>query len=399
MNYYIFSPLAVVCALTTLYSAPSDKTKSTVADLYEEFLTEELPFESLTADWAASTESKEEMQDEKQEERLTSLEKEASFEESLQEADSLTATKETPSAHSEPAQEKTFITTEAEEHFFYDSDSGEFYKKTPSVNKKTAPKLSLSKSRPLADPMLLADNNPIQAPAAATEEKSSFLSIGGTYAYTHMKPHGNPSFHGNLGGVQGLYEYRPCNKLYGGLKLSWRQGETEASNATRFLIDVTAEERLGYTVAVDENRWLWTAFTGLGYRYLGHHLKQAGESLRFNYSEFYCPVALFTDYQIYPSFSMGIHATWMPQIFPTVTIVPLGGARWATSYQWGNILIEAPMTFFAGKNKQFFLTVNPTFQYWQDGHTTAKTSTGEALGVPGNTYFFWGADVNLGYAF
>ena len=83
-----------------------------------------------------------------------------------------------------------------------------------------------------------------------------------------MKPHGTPSFHGSLGGIQGLYEYRPCEKIYGALKLSWRQGETKASNATRFLVDVTAEERLGYTFTFDENRWLLTAFTGLGYRYL-----------------------------------------------------------------------------------------------------------------------------------
>ena len=348
MHHIIFSTLAVVCALANLNSAPID---GAIADLYDEFVAEDLPL----IDSTVSVESK-------KEELVTK----------------------------EPS----------EQSLFFDPDSGNFYEKTVTFKENRNIDNSISMKRPLADPQLLADNNSVRTSCCAPlKENHSFLSIGGTYAYTHFKPQGNPSFHGNLGGVEALYEYKAANKFYGSLKLSWRQGETKASNASRFLVDVTAEERFGYTLGIEDNTWLWTLFTGLGYRFLGHHLKQPAESLRFNYSEFYVPVGLFTDYYINPCFSMGIHATWMPQIFPTVSITALRGARFATSHEWGNVLVEMPFTFFAGKHKHFFLTISPTFQYWRDGHTTAKTSTGEALGIPRNTYFFWGADLNLGYAF
>lgn len=231
-------------------------------------------------------------------------------------------------------------------------------------------------------------------------DHNSFLSIGGSYTYVHLKPDDNLSFHGNLAGAQGLYEYRPAAGFYGAIKAAWRQGETKAGTTSRFLVDVDAEERIGFTVNGYDKKWLWTLFSGLGFRYLNQHLKQSGVApVRFIYNEFYCPLGIFTDYAIFPWFSWGIHATWMPQVFPTVSISPIKGSRWKTTSMIGNALIEMPFVFFAGEKKHFFASFVPHFEYWQDGHTTAVTSTGEALGLRGNTYFFWGADLNLGCAF
>ncbi len=282
---------------------------------------------------------------------------------------------------------------EADDDFFsiIDENSADLAEGEAADTPKPAPAHAHTPAKQAAP---MAQKKP--APAA---ENTSFLSFGANYAYVSFKPHHNETFTGNLAGAEALYEYRPCNKIYGGLKLLWRQGETTSSQASRFLVDAVAEERLGYTWTMDEDRWLWTMFTGLGYRYLGHHLRQSGDILRLNYSEFYVPLALFTDYQVVPWFSWGVHATWQPQFFPTVTIIPLSGARWGLSNILSNILVETPLNFFAGKNQQFFLTVNPTFQYWRDGHSTAKTSTGEALGLKGISYLFWGVELSLGHAF
>jgi hypothetical protein len=335
MFHQILSPLAIVGALAVLYP-PLNHAGTEVASLSEEFVTEEFALESL----------------------------------SDLENDNI-------------ENEFSLIPSEKEESFLsLIEDEVEPEKSPPSSD-------SISPSTPASMQM-----------SSQSEIDCSCFWIGGNYAYTHIKPHDSASFHGNLGGAQISYAYRPLNRFYGAVKASWRQGETTASSSTRFLVDVTAEERLGYTLAVYDNKWITTFFSGFGYRFLGHHLTQSHQdSMRFNYNEFYVPVGIFTDYQMASWFSCGLHATWMPQIFPTVTIIPLKGARWKTTCTYGNTLVELPLTFSSERFPSWFLSFKPTFQYWKDGHTTAKTSTGEALDLPSNTYLFWGADLNLGYSF
>ena len=89
---------------------------------------------------------------------------------------------------------------------------------------------------------------------------SSYLQIGGNYAYANIKVDGQPSFHGNLGGVQGSYEYHPLNSIYGGLKAAWRQGTTENSFAERKLTYVDVQERIGYTYSPCCSDWSLSSF-------------------------------------------------------------------------------------------------------------------------------------------
>jgi hypothetical protein len=42
---------------------------------------------------------------------------------------------------------------------------------------------------------------------------------------------------------------------------------------------------------------------------------------------------------------------------------------------------------------------NPFYEHWQDGHTTAKLSNGTPLGLPGNTYNFYGIELNFSFCF
>jgi hypothetical protein len=120
---------------------------------------------------------------------------------------------------------------------------------------------------------------------------------------------------------------------------------------------------------------------------------------KLKYHEFYVPVGFAADFRVSCFTSIGIYFTWMPQIFPMVDIVPLGHAYWALTYQLANFLVEVPFTFTLTENRRWLLTVKPTYEYWRDGHSTAKTSTGIPLDLPGNTYQFFGGDVNFSYIF
>lgn len=228
----------------------------------------------------------------------------------------------------------------------------------------------------------------------------SSLQIGGSYTHANIKIDGQPSFHGDLGGLQASYEYKSWKGFYGGMKAAWKQGETKNSIAHRKLMYVDVQERIGYTYASCCNDWSLTFFSGLGYSYLHHTLKQPEESsVKFEYNEFYIPVGFLSEYLFCPCWSLGLNAIWMPQVYPTVQITPLKGARWVLKNTIGNVVVEMPLTYCLTQDKRYSLIFKPFYERWEDGQSTAKTSNGQELGLPKNSYNFWGAELNFAFSF
>ena len=89
----------------------------------------------------------------------------------------------------------------------------------------------------------------------------------------------------------------------------------------------------------------------------------------------------------------------MPQVYPTVKITPLKGARWILKNTVGNVLVELPLTYFLSEDKRYSLVLKPFYERWEDGRSTAKTSSGQELGLPKNSYNFWGAELNIAFSF
>jgi hypothetical protein len=222
------------------------------------------------------------------------------------------------------------------------------------------------------------------------------VEVGGTYSYANLRVIGNESFQGNLGGAQGLYEYCPRNSFYGGAKASWKQGITESSHASRFLVYADVHERLGYSFSTRCRKWRCSLFSGLGYRYIGQTLHSNGQTVQFDYNELYVPFGALSSYCFSSLVSLGINATWMPQVFPTVKISPLKGARWILHNSLSNILVELPVVF---KFSAYSLLLKPYYEHWGDGASIAVTASGNALGLPANIYNFWGVELNFGVCF
>lgn len=229
-------------------------------------------------------------------------------------------------------------------------------------------------------------------------ELDSRLQIGGNYTRVTLQPKGHQSFNGNLGGMQAIYEFRPINWIYGAARFDWREGTTHGSGGERSILYFDAHERLGYTFAYASGRL--TLFSGFGYHYLRQELKpKEGDSIRFTYNEFYVPLGLLAGYDVSCWFSGGVDFTWMPQVFPTVSIAPLKGSHWTLKNRINNFYVALPLTFTLTSNGRFQIILNPFYEYWQDGRTTAKTSSGVPLGLPGNSYNFYGVDLNFAYSF
>lgn len=229
-------------------------------------------------------------------------------------------------------------------------------------------------------------------------ELNSRVQIGANYTYVSFKPRHNHSFSGNLGGMQALYEYKPMNSFYGAAKLLWRQGKMHRHSEKRTFTNYDGQERLGYTYADDV--WDLTLFSGFGYHYLKQKLSpKSGGSLRFTYNEFYVPLGILSNYCVNSWFTVGLDFTWMPQVFSSVSIVPQGGARWTLKDTLNNFYVSIPHTFTLTESKRFQLILNPFYEHWEDGHSTAKLPNGIALGLPKNTYNYYGIDVNFAYRF
>jgi len=198
-----------------------------------------------------------------------------------------------------------------------------------------------------------------------------------------------------LYGAQGMYEYRPRGSIYLGLKGAWKQGNTKNAVDERKLLYGLAEERIGYSFESNCKQWLATVFTGFGYRYMEHKLLQPGlATLRFYYNEFYVPAG-FLFLKTWEEWSMGLNLVWMPQVFPTVDIVPLGDAYWSLKRMLKNGLVELPIRFSPSACSHFMVELKPFFEFWQDGATTAVNVSGVDLGIPKNTYRSAGAELNL----
>lgn len=246
-------------------------------------------------------------------------------------------------------------------------------------------------------------------PRPLTLDLTSHLQIGANYTYASISPHGSHSFSGSIGGLQALYEFKTWDRIYGGLQFFWRQGTTRGHHHKRTILDIKLEERIGYTFGSKKDDWILSLFSGFGYRHLGESVpvittnfildEEGDSSVHFYYNEFYLPLGVLTDWIIDDWVYLGLNVTWMPQVYPTVLISPLKGARWVIKERLANFLVEVPLTFLVSRKYNCTLILKPFFEYWQDGQTTAKTVTGNTLGLPGNTYLFGGAEFNFSYSF
>lgn len=223
----------------------------------------------------------------------------------------------------------------------------------------------------------------------------SKIQLGANYTYANIKIE-DDSFHGNMGGIQGSYEYQSLCGPYGGLKATWKEGSTKHSSSHRNLTYVDVQERIGYTLFPLSDEWAATLFTGFGFRYYHHRLHQSHEStIKFDYNEFYVPVGFLSEYCFSPCLTFGLDFTWMPQVYSTVKINPLKGARWCLRKNLSNFLVELPLSYYFNRDFCYTLIFKPFYEHWEDGRSTAKTFSGQKLGLSKNIYNFWGAEFNL----
>lgn len=235
-----------------------------------------------------------------------------------------------------------------------------------------------------------------------TRPHEEYLVTGGIeYTRMYLKPNRNHSFDGNMGGLQTSFQFIPLNSFYAAVGAFCKYGSVHSEDGKRHLLIADAYQRFGYTVSLVCNRLLLTPFIGFAYRHLSHHLHYSGaSSAKLRYNEFYIPLGLLLKYKIVPCFSIGFDAIWMPQVYPTLTASVEDGARWAIKNSYKSFIVSASCFYYPKKFKNLSVYFKPSYELWQDGETTASTTTAHIpLGIPKNTYISWIAELGLRYSF
>lgn len=227
----------------------------------------------------------------------------------------------------------------------------------------------------------------------------SIIELGANYTHASQKIKDQPLYHGNLGGAQASYEYQGFNDLYMGLLTTYKQGTLDNTKGHRSFLYIDVHQRIGYSYATGGKRWIGSFYTGVGYRHYGQTLKQDQTTIQFDYNTFYIPLGVKANYYFNTWIVGSLNFMWMPQVNSTVKIDPLKGARWSLEKSLVNLKVELPLTFFFTENRRYSVCLKPFYEYWEDGKTTAKLENGTVLGLPGNTYNFWGAELNFGFSF
>ena len=246
--------------------------------------------------------------------------------------------------------------------------------------------------------------HPSPLPKPQTQEKKKpfpqfIFQMGGNYTYAHISPTNHHSFHGHLGGLQTSFEYKPPNHFYGAGFFSLNQGNIDGLKGSWLFQKIDIQERLGYSWYMPRKDRFFTLFSGLGYRHTGHNLKNLRSKIELDYNELYFPVGFIFLEKVNEITHLGLNFQWMPQVYPTLKVNPLKGARWILKSRYTNFKAQLPIQLNLWKKNFLALTLNPNFEYYQDGHTEAKTQTGKQLKLPGNTYLLAGIDINLGCTF
>jgi len=135
---------------------------------------------------------------------------------------------------------------------------------------------------------------------------------------------------GVLGGIIGEYEYKKFHSLYVGIYSSWLAGKVTASNnPSRFVHDVEAEGKFGYTYTALQGKEITvTPFIGFGFNwnYQKRDPFNNVQQIVFEYYKYYIPVGFLLNYEWMDFFHVGFQFKWMPEVDPTLKIDMLRAA-------------------------------------------------------------------------
>jgi hypothetical protein len=222
------------------------------------------------------------------------------------------------------------------------------------------------------------------------------FKIEGVGECVFLKPKEMDSLEAKLLGLSTGYEYFRENSFYAKLQATLKRGKLEGSYGYRDLLEINGESRAGYSIAYGAPGSAITFFCGFGYEHSSqelHPIKEKNNTTNLIYQEFYVPLGFMVNHIFNQVVSCKLTALWMPQVYSSVEVIPLGSARWILPATEKNYSIEFAWHFLL--SKRIGLTITPFYKHWENGPTNETTPVGLDWEIPGNLYDFYGLKVGF----
>lgn len=203
------------------------------------------------------------------------------------------------------------------------------------------------------------------------------------------------------GGTAGFEYNQPCG-LYENLEFNWASGRVRNRHHhrqcnERFVHNYQAHMRLGWNWSLFCDNFSIIPYSGLGYRYVDHHVSRVNQSLR--YRTFYIPVGLNLTARCLNFLEIGLNGEWLFVVDSEVKMSSWRQLRWILQKRQG-FTIELPITYLWYCD-QFQLQLLPFYRRFVDGSSKKLTYKhwGFNVRIPRQINQEWGGKVLLGFSF
>lgn len=201
-------------------------------------------------------------------------------------------------------------------------------------------------------------------------------------------------------GANGGYEYKHPWGLFANIDLNYGQGDLKKSgDLSRYLHEYEVTGVVGYQLGgCVEDRWSATGYIGVDYLTQNFHVSDL--DVGYRYYLYRIPVGIKGDYSFCACssrWSVGINVAVLPQFDSTVKISVLNGARWSLAKRtdW---MVAIPLEY---SSCMWPVSVKLNL-FWRKvgiGGSKAKTSSGNALGLPPSKWNAFGAALDIAWEF
>jgi hypothetical protein len=245
-----------------------------------------------------------------------------------------------------------------------------------------------------------------EEPCCEARPNYHHFDVGPEYTYLRLHVHETPTepeltFHGNLWGIVGAYEYKIPKGFYFNFNAVYRKNPITGHNEVdhyRHYREQNLEGRVGYQFVFGCcDQWKIIPYTGFAW----NCIKQsdiAPLNNRLRAVTYYIPVGFIATYSYNENFIIGFHAKYQPQVDASVQIKTIKPGRWDIRNEDGWTL-EWPLIYQFKYCIDGSITLSPYWRILRKGHGTARSEVGVKVPIAAQVFHYGGVKLLFGINF
>ena len=229
---------------------------------------------------------------------------------------------------------------------------------------------------------------------AKTPQQPYQIQAGAGYSYFEYKVGNKEKKSSNLLSYDAAFTYQATNGIFCQALV---KGASSVNNDSSKVLQISAEEKVGYSMGFYADEYIFNVNSGLGYFYFFN--KDACHQIKYKnqFNDFYAILGFDFLFQYNNFLQTGFLFQWNPQVFATLSNYLENDMYWKCHNQLNNFRGEIPFNFSFLSSKKLVLQIAIFAEYWQQGESIALTKLLKPL--PQRDLLFIGTNLNLQWNF